>query len=42
MYILDKDTHTPEYARSEYHTQLANMIFDEISDLKAVVQLIFI
>ena len=35
IYIHHEDTHTPQYARSEYHTQLANMSFDEIIDLVA-------
>ena len=30
-------THTHYYARSEYHTQLANTSFDEIFDLTAGV-----
>ena len=30
-------THNPQYARSEYHTQLANMSFDKIFDLTAGV-----
>ena len=30
-------THTPYYARSEYHTQLANVRFDEIFDITAGV-----
>ena len=30
-------THNPEYARSEYHTQLAKMSFDKIFDLTAGV-----
>ena len=30
-------THNPYYARSEYHTQLAKMSFDEIFDLTAGV-----
>ena len=30
-------THNPQYARSEYHTQLAKMSFDEIFDLTAGV-----
>ena len=30
-------THNPKYARSEYHTQLANMSFDKIFDLTAGV-----
>ena len=28
-------THNPQYARSEYHTQLAKMSFDKIFDLTA-------
>ena len=30
-------THNPQYARSEYHTQLAKMSFDKIFDLTAGV-----
>ena len=33
--------HTQYYARWEYHTQLANMSFDEIFDLTAGVYLYF-
>ena len=29
--------HNPQYARSEYHTQLAKIIFDKIFDLTAGV-----
>ena len=34
-------THTQYYARSEYHTQLAKMSFDEISDLTAGVHFFY-
>ena len=34
-------THNPSYARSEYHTQLAKMIFDTIFDLTAGVYFYF-
>ena len=30
-------THTPQYARSEYYTQLAKMSFDKVFDLTAGV-----
>ena len=31
-----KRTHNPQYARSEYHTQLAKMSIDKIFDLTAL------
>ena len=34
-------THKPQYPRSEYHTQLAKMSFDEIFDLTAGVYFYF-
>ena len=34
-------THTQQYARSEHHTQLAKMSFDEIFDLTAEVYFYF-
>ena len=34
-YILNEDTPQVIYARSKYHTQLAQMSFDEILDLTA-------
>ena len=33
--------HNPKYERSEYHTQLAKMSFDEIFDLTAGVYFYF-
>ena len=39
-YILSKDTH-PAIARWVYHTQLANMSFDEEFDLTAGVYVKF-
>ena len=35
-------THNSQYARSEYHTQLAKMSFDEIFDLTAGVYFHFL
>ena len=42
LYVIHEDIRPPQRARSEYHTQLAKMSFDEIFDLTAGVHFYFI